>query len=968
MLQLSRLLGLIGLIVVSPLFVAFAVAVLITSGRPLFFKSLRVGKDSRPFYLLKFRTMVRDAPKIGPGITVADDPRITPIGRLLRKTKMDELPQLLNVIRGEMTFVGPRPEDPRYVEHYTPEQRELLRVAPGITSAASMHYRDEASLLQGPDWESTYLKRILPHKLKIEADYLASRSLYTDLKLVVSTLLAIRSDQVGAIGVGQAGFIVKRLEEFSGLIVLVHASLAAAYVTRFLIFEFLQGLRPFNYSEIVQFSVRAYLNSIIPMVVVGGIAFFLEAKFGRRDTHIARLLSGLGALSGFYWLLILVGLVTGDRWVFPRQTWLLAWAFSLAVYVAFDALTRLKPETRNKMIYHRVHHFIIDAGVVAIALWFAYLLRFDGAIPAPFSAQLLLILPYFLFLNVAMNLLWGVYSFVWRFVSLREALVLLLSVGSSAFLTLLIRILFLEDHPYLRVPFGVLLAQPVLALVGFLAVRGARRLQYNYLERARSPYPEGSRKVLLVGAGNAGVLLVRDLMTRPEFKIVGFLDDDPQKWGRVISGVRVIGSTKDAAAVASARQAREVILCMPTAPKSVIRRVVSECEKLHLRSFSIPSMTEIISGKSRVGQLRPVKMEDLLGRDSIEYHADEELMAKFHGRRILVTGAAGSIGSELARQLRYLHPSELVLLDKDESGLFEIALELREDYDGPVREVIADIRNFGRMARVFSRIKPEVIFHAAAYKHVPMMEIFPWEAILNNTIGTRNVVQLAKLCEVESFVLISTDKAVNPTNVMGASKRLAEMVVQHAACKDCASFCCVRFGNVLGSRASVVPIFQRRIAQGKNLQVTHPDIKRFFMTIPEAVQLVIQAGSLGKQGEIFVLDMGDPVKIADLAKDLIEQSGLVLGQDIDIEYTGLRPGEKLFEELLISEENGVRNTKYPKIFIASAVPGVFDDLDCVLEGLEKAAVEEDTETIYRILRSINIGYQSNVQPIAKARA
>jgi FlaA1/EpsC-like NDP-sugar epimerase len=229
-------------------------------------------------------------------------------------------------------------------------------------------------------------------------------------------------------------------------------------------------------------------------------------------------------------------------------------------------------------------------------------------------------------------------------------------------------------------------------------------------------------------------------------------------------------------------------------------------------------------------------------------------------------------------------------------------------------------------------------------------------------------VDFAKMCGVESFVLISTDKAVNPTNIMGASKRLAEMIVQRAACENCPSFCCVRFGNVLGSRASVVPTFQKRIAQGKNLLVTHPEIRRFFMTIPEAVQLVIQAGSLGKQGEIFVLDMGDPVKIVDLARELIEQSGLVLGQDIDIEFTGLRPGEKLYEELLIGEEQGIRNTKYPKIFIASAVPKAFEELDPVLRSLEKAANDEDAEAIYRILKFINIGYQGKVQPIAVVRA
>ncbi len=762
------------------------------------------------------------------------------------------------------------------------------------------------------------------------------------------------------------------LKQFLGRLALVYLALIAAFTIRFVLL-YLRGKveEPDAYAEFLSFSIRAVYNSMIPMLAAGLLLFYVHEHLLGRYLPVRPLYRGMIALTGFFGLMTGLSATIQHGVTFPRHTWLLAWVLSLLAYAGLQLSRTLSVQTKERIIYSRIYHYLIDVAVISSSCALAYVLRFDGVPPSDVQKQFWVVLPYLILLYLGLNLALGVYAFVWRFTSLREAVVLGLAVGSSGLLALLARILVLNERPAVRIPFGVLIATPILCYIGFLGARTLRRLQFNYVIKKRHPSSTGvpgSRRVLLVGAGNAGIQLVQELRARSEFKFVGFLDDDPEKRARVIAGVRVLGNTKEAVAIAKARQAKEVILCMPTAPKSVIRGVVSECEKAQLRTLSVPSMSEIVAGKVRVGQLRPVKMEDLLGRDSIEYQADEELLSKFRGRRILVTGAAGSIGSELARQLRYLHPSELILLDKDESGLFEIALELREEYDGPVREVIADIRNLSRMARVFSRVKPEVIFHAAAYKHVPMMEIFPSEAILNNTIGTRNVVQLAKLCEVESFVLISTDKAVNPTNIMGASKRLAEMVVQQAACRDCASFCCVRFGNVLGSRASVVPIFQRRIAQGKNLQVTHPDIKRFFMTIPEAVQLVIQAGSLGKQGEIFVLDMGDPVKIADLAKDLIEQSGLVLGQDIDIEYTGLRPGEKLYEELLISEENGVRNTKYPKIFIASAVPGVFDDLDCVLEGLEKAAVDEDAETIYKILRSINIGYQGNVQPMLKARA
>jgi FlaA1/EpsC-like NDP-sugar epimerase len=318
---------------------------------------------------------------------------------------------------------------------------------------------------------------------------------------------------------------------------------------------------------------------------------------------------------------------------------------------------------------------------------------------------------------------------------------------------------------------------------------------------------------------------------------------------------------------------------------------VARCVKARVRTKSVPTLGEIMSGRVAIGQLRPVKMEDLLGRHSVSHPQDmEELTRAYTGRRVLVTGAGGSIGSELVRQLRGFQPSQLILMDKDENSLYEVACEIKEDFDSVV-EVIADIRNLNQMEQIFELHRPEVVFHAAAYKHVPLMEQHPAEAILNNAMGTRHVAEVSNRFGVKVFVLISTDKAVNPSSMMGASKRVAEMIVQQLASTNTEThFCCVRFGNVLGSRGSVVPIFQRQISQGKNITVTHPEVRRYFMTIPEAVHLVIQAGSLGTRGEIFLLDMGDPVKIVDLAKNLIELSGLVPDRDVTIEFTGLRPG------------------------------------------------------------------------------
>ena len=466
----------------------------------------------------------------------------------------------------------------------------------------------------------------------------------------------------------------------------------------------------------------------------------------------------------------------------------------------------------------------------------------------------------------------------------------------------------------------------------------------------------------MAGAGEAGLHLLRELR-ETDFEVVGFVDDDQELQGRTIGGWRVLGTTHDLESVVRTHHVDEVILCMPSAPKAVLQRIVARCARLSIKTSSVPTLWEIMSGNVAIGQLRPVNMEDLLGRHSVTHPQDlEELTRAYRGSRILVTGAGGSIGSELVRQLSRFQPSQLILLDKDENSLYETTCEIKEDFEQVV-EVVADIRNLDVMEKLFELHRPEVVFHAAAYKHVPLMEHYPAEAILNNVMGTRHVAELSNAFGVKIFVLISTDKAVNPSSTMGASKRVAEMIVQDLASRRTNTrFCCVRFGNVLGSRASVVPIFQRQIRQGKNITVTHPDVRRYFMTIPEAVQLVIQAGSLGEKGEIFLLDMGDPVKIVDLARNLIELSGLVPDKDVTIEFTGLRPGEKLDEELLIAGERGVRSTKYSKIFVVEALNNDWSRLQTAVTDLEDAAHAGETGGIHRVLRSLNIGYHNANMP------
>jgi FlaA1/EpsC-like NDP-sugar epimerase len=614
----------------------------------------------------------------------------------------------------------------------------------------------------------------------------------------------------------------------------------------------------------------------------------------------------------------------------------------------------------NRLVYSTPNQIVIDSVLVAIALWASYMCRFDGEVPAPYDRQQLLLLPFAVSLYLTVNVLSGVYKRIWRFFGLRDARAIAQSVAMSFIVTCVWRILDPGLLARMPVPFGVLVIFPFFAFGALVSGRLARRVLYDRAGATKQPAPQPAvrRRLLLAGAGEAGLHLLRELRNT-DFEVVGFVDDDRELQGRTIAGWQVLGTTDDLESVAHAHLVDEVILCMPSASKTVLQRIVARCAKISIKTSSVPTLWEIMTGNMAIGQLRPVNMEDLLGRHSVEHPQDlEELTRAYRGSRILVTGAGGSIGSELVRQLCRFQPSQLILLDKDENSLYEVACEVREEFDRVV-EVVADVRNLDVLTKLFELHRPEVVFHAAAYKHVPLMEHYPAEAILNNVMGTRHIADVSNRTGVRMFVFVSTDKAVNPSSTMGASKRVAEMIVQQLASTGTKTrFCCVRFGNVLGSRASVVQIFQRQIRQGRNITVTHPEVRRYFMTIPEAVQLVIQAGSLGKRGEIFLLDMGDPVKIVDLARNLIELSGLVPDRDVTIEFTGLRPGEKMDEELLIAGERGVRSTKYSKIFVVEALDKDWSQLEATVSDLEDAAHAGETGAIHRALRSLKIGYHN----------
>ena len=454
-----------------------------------------------------------------------------------------------------------------------------------------------------------------------------------------------------------------------------------------------------------------------------------------------------------------------------------------------------------------------------------------------------------------------------------------------------------------------------------LLLAGLRMAIRLYYEEFRTVESGRLKRFLIVGAGNTGESLLREIhrMSVAEYEMVGFIDDDPAKQGIRIHDIPVLGTVEQLAEICTEKNIEEVAIAMPSATVSQRRRVVQVCQGTKVRFRTVPSMTDIASGRFRVSQIRDVDINDLLGRETIQLDTDS-IETFIKGKTILVTGAGGSIGSEMCRQICLFGPKLLLLVEQAENPLFYIERELREKFpDITMTAVVCDITDQNRVEGIFEKYRPEIIIHAAAHKHVPLMEGNPGEAIKNNVVGSRTVADAADKFGAGSFVMISTDKAVNPTSIMGSSKRVAELYVQDLNRTSKTHFVTVRFGNVLGSEGSVVPIFKKQIAQGGPLTVTHPDMKRYFMTIPEASQLVLQAASMGKGGEIFVLDMGEPVKIVDLARELITLSGFRPGEDIEIVFTGLRPGEKLFEELSIKGED-MQETRHPKIGIWKNIP------------------------------------------------
>ncbi len=554
-----------------------------------------------------------------------------------------------------------------------------------------------------------------------------------------------------------------------------------------------------------------------------------------------------------------------------------------------------------------------DIAVATLAWLGAYWLRFNLDVPADFRAAATATLLWVVPLQAAVFWRFGLYRGIWRFASLPDLKRIVFAVSIAALLIPVVLILF---RVHAVVPRSVLILDPLLLVM----VMGGSRLAYRAWKEHRlaSVLRPSSRPVLVAGAGSAADFLLRELARNPAgFHVVGLLDDSPDKQGRLVQGIPVLGGLDDVALHARRMEVADIVLALPSAAHEVRKRVTQACTAAGLRVMTIPSLEDLVAGRVSVSSLRSVELDDLLGRDPVQLD-DSGLHRLLTGQTVMVTGAGGSIGSELCRQIARFAPAKLILFELSELALYAMEQELPQRFpDLVIVPVIGDVKNAGWVNHVMDMHRPGVVFHAAAYKHVPLMEnVNAWEAVRNNVLGTQVVAAAAQAHGVGKFVMISTDKAVNPTNVMGATKRLAEMVCQSMQQPDGTRFVSVRFGNVLGSSGSVIPKFRSQIEAGGPVTVTHPEITRYFMSIPEAAQLVLQAGLMGEGGEIFVLDMGEPVKIAELAKLMIRLSGADEDR-IRIEYTGLRPGEKLYEELLADDESTLP-TPHPKLRVAKA--------------------------------------------------
>ncbi len=592
---------------------------------------------------------------------------------------------------------------------------------------------------------------------------------------------------------------------------------------------------------------------------------------------------------------------------------------------------------------------LADILLTALSVMGAFVLRLDNNIHFYLKAAYWTVLISLLIKPVIYSM-FGLYRRLWAYASVKELRLISMAVSTASAVFSAVMLFFLGAG-WLNFPRLILPIDWLMSLVGIGGFRFAIRMISESQTASKKPSAWKTNNILVIGAGDAGALVVREMQKNPQLgmKPIGYLDDDPDKQKHQIHGVKVIGKLTELRRALETRPVDEVIIAIPSAGGKVVRLVTDICRLKGVPFRTMPGLYELIGGKVSVNRLREVDITDLLRREPAQIQ-NELIGEALTGKRVLVTGAGGSIGREICHQIGRWGPQQLILLGHGENSIFEIALELREDFPAlQLQPVIADIRDKARIKNIFAEYRPQVVFHTAAHKHVPLMEENVEDAITNNIIGTRNVVEAATSAGVNRLVLISTDKAVRPDNVMGATKRIAEMIVLQAACRTGNAYSVVRFGNVLGSRGSVVPLFKRQIAHGGPVTVTHPDMKRYFMTIPEAVHLVLQAAAMGQGGEVFMLNMGREVRILDLAEDLIRLSGLEPGKDIEITFTGIRPGEKMSEDLW-GDGMTYQKTTHPEIFRAKWEEAIIpEELDHIVEELYTLARDGQGTAILHLL-------------------
>lgn len=605
---------------------------------------------------------------------------------------------------------------------------------------------------------------------------------------------------------------------------------------------------------------------------------------------------------------------------------------------------------------------LFDGLVVAASIFLGLIFRFDGAIPTNYINTYSTSIAFIISLNISVFYVFGIYNRLARYASIDDFVQICFATAASTYLSYFYGVIVDNRFP---------ISSYIITWFVMFSLIGGTRISYRIFTnfKARLAGRKNIKKrTMIVGAGSAGAMVIRELRSHQDTNSnpVVLVDDDPKKQHASIYGITVGGDRYKIKQLVEKYKVEEIIVALPSADKAEISDILQKCKETKCRLKILPGLYEIINEKVSIKHVRDVKIEDLLGREEVKLNI-QEIAGYIRNEVVLVTGGGGSIGSELCRQIARFKPKELLILDIYENNAYDLQNELLRNFKDTLnlKVLIASVRDKKRLDEIFKQYKPGVIFHAAAHKHVPLMELNPAEAIKNNVVGTLNVAQCAHEYGAKRFVLISTDKAVNPTNIMGATKRVAEMIIQSLNKTSKTEFVAVRFGNVLGSNGSVIPLFKKQIEQGGPVTVTHPKITRYFMTIPEAAQLVIQAGAIAKGGEIFILDMGECVRIDDLARDLIRLSGFKPDVDIKIEYTGLRPGEKLYEELLLAEE-GIKTTSHPNIFVGKPLELSYNEILLCVNALRNSIDNQEQlrECVKRVVPTYS--YVSKYKEVALA--